>query len=69
MTDFLRTDDTHFDALADFPYAPHYHDWQDLRMHYIDEGPRDAPVMLLLHGMPTWAYLYRDMISPLVAAG
>ena len=38
-------------------------------MHFIDEGPRNAPVMLLLHGMPTWSYLYRDCISPLVASG
>lgn len=38
-------------------------------MHYLDEGPRDGPVMLLLHGMPTWSYLYRDIIPPLVSAG
>ncbi|MEQ8860899.1 MAG: alpha/beta fold hydrolase [Pseudomonadales bacterium] len=69
MTLFVRTPDENFSDLADFPYQPHYHAWQDLRMHYVDEGPRDAPVMLLLHGMPTWAYLYRDMIPRLVAAG
>ena len=66
MTDFVRTDEANFDQLADFTYAPNYHVWQDLRMHYVDEGPRDAPVMLLLHGMPTWSYLYRDMIPGLV---
>ena len=38
-------------------------------MHYVDEGPKDAPVMLLMHGMPTWSYLYRDMIPGLVEAG
>jgi haloalkane dehalogenase len=69
VTDFIRTPDENFDALPDFPYAPHYHTWQDLRMHYVDEGPRDGPVALLLHGMPTWSFLYRDMIPGLAAAG
>ncbi len=69
MTDYLRTPDENFTNLKDFPFAPNYHQWQDLRMHYLDEGPRDGPVMLLLHGMPTWSYLYRDIIPPLVQAG
>jgi len=69
MTAYLRTPDANFEQLTDFPFAPHYHAWQDLRMHYLDEGPKDGPVMLLMHGMPTWSYLYRDMIPPLVAAG
>lgn len=69
MTIFVRTPDENFSDLADFPHEPRYHAWQDLRMHYVDVGPTDAPVMLLLHGMPTWAYLYRDMIPKLVAAG
>jgi len=69
MTDYIRTDDAHFDALTDWPYEPRYHRWKDLRVHYIDEGPNDGPVALLVHGMPTWAYLYRTMIPALVDAG
>lgn len=69
MTDFVRTPDSNFAALTDFPYEPRYHQWHDLRMHYIDEGPRDGPVVLMTHGMPTWGYLYRDIIPPLLAAG
>ena len=62
MTEFVRSIDAHFDTLADWPYRPHDHLWDDLRVRYVDEGPTEGPVMLLLHGMPTWAYLYRDMI-------
>ncbi len=65
-----RTPDARFAGLPDWPYAPHYHQvTPELRLHYVDEGPRDAPVMLLMHGEPTWGYLYRHMIGPLVAAG
>ena len=69
MTDFIRTPESNFEDLADFQYPPNHHPWQDLRLHYLDEGPRDGPVMLLLHGMPTWSYLYRNMIPGLVAVG
>ena len=69
MTDFLRTPDTNFEHLLDFPYQSNYHHWKDMRMHYVDEGPKDAPVMLLIHGMPTWSFLYRHVIPKLVAAG
>ncbi|MBT6890670.1 MAG: haloalkane dehalogenase, partial [Gammaproteobacteria bacterium] len=47
MTDFLRTPDENFEHLIDFPYQSNYHNWKDMRMHYVDEGPKDAPVMLL----------------------
>ena len=69
MTEFVRTSETNFENLAGFAYEPRYHNWQDLRMHYVDEGPEDGPVMLLLHGMPTWSYLYRDIIPVLTDAG
>jgi haloalkane dehalogenase len=66
----LRTPEARFDALPDFPFAPHFVEVGDgLRMHYVDEGPRDAPVVLLLHGEPTWSYLYRKMIPVLVKGG
>ncbi len=69
MTEFIRTPDENFNDLHDYSFRPNYHGWQDLRMHYLDEGPKDGPVMLLLHGMPSWSYLYRDMIPLLVNAG
>lgn len=66
----LRTPDERFTDLDGWPYAPHYAEVGDgLRMHYVDEGPRDGQVVLLLHGEPSWGYLYRHMIPPLVAAG
>jgi haloalkane dehalogenase len=68
--DALRTPDSRFENLPGFPFAPHWHTLASgLRMHYVDEGPRDAPVVLMLHGEPSWSYLYRKMIPPFVAAG
>lgn len=67
--DTLRTPDSNFADLKDFPYTPNYFDIDGLRMHFVDEGPKDAPVALLMHGMPTWSYLYRNMIPQLLAAG
>lgn len=65
-----RTPDQQFADLAGYPYGPHYAELPDgLRMHYLDEGPRDAPVVLLLHGQPTWSYLYRHVVGRLVEHG
>lgn len=65
----LRTPDSRFDGLPDYPFAPHYAEVDGMRLHYVDEGPRDAPVVLCLHGEPTWSYLYRHMIPVFTAAG
>lgn len=65
----LRTPEDRFAHLPDFPYAPHYTEVGGLRIAHLDEGPRDGPVMLLMHGEPTWSYLYRKMIGPLAQAG
>ena len=68
--EILRTPDERFADLEGWPYEPHYAEVGDgLRMHYVDEGPRDGQIVLLLHGEPSWGYLYRHMIPPLVAAG
>jgi haloalkane dehalogenase len=72
--DILRTPDARFVGLEGYTFEPHYldvtaADTGPLRMHYIDEGPRDGAPVLLLHGEPTWSYLYRSMVAPLVDAG
>lgn len=70
----LRTDEARFAGLEGFPFTPRYVVLEDarfgpLRMAAIDEGPRDAPVALLLHGEPTWSYLYRTIIPHVTQAG
>ena len=65
----LRTPDERFENLKDFPYQPNYMEIDGLRIHYVDEGPRDAAPILLIHGEPTWSYLFRKMIPVLTAAG
>jgi haloalkane dehalogenase len=72
--DALRTPDERFADLPGFPFQPHYvevpsGDGGTLRVHYLDEGPPDADPVLLMHGEPSWAYLYRKMIPVLVDAG
>jgi len=70
----LRTPDDRFEGLPGFDFAPHYAEVDDgeggrLRVHYLDEGPADGEVVLLLHGEPSWSYLYRKMIPVFTAAG
>ena len=65
----LRTPDECFAALADFPFLPHYMNVDGYRIHYVDEGPREAAPIVLMHGEPSWCYLYRKMIPLLTAAG
>ena len=70
----LRTPEERFAGLADYPFAPHYttiktHDGSDLRIHHLDEGPANGPVVLCMHGQPVWSYLYRHVIPHLTAAG
>ena len=64
----MRTPEERFSKLPGFEFRPHYLEWRDLRIHYLDEGRGDR-VFLCLHGQPTWCYLYRRMIAPLVSAG
>lgn len=71
---YKRTPDERFADLTDYPFEPHYLQVDDteggeLRVHYLDEGPAEGEVVLLLHGQPVWSYLYRHMIPPLVEAG
>ncbi|HUL94455.1 MAG TPA: haloalkane dehalogenase [Usitatibacter sp.] len=66
----LRTPESRFGNLPDYPFAPRYHEVAPgLRLHYVDEGPRGAMPVLMLHGEPTWSYLYRHMIPPVAQAG
>jgi haloalkane dehalogenase len=65
----LRTPEDRFTDLPGYEFEPHYVDIDGLRMHYVDEGPADAVPVLLLHGEPSWSYLYRKMIPPVAAAG
>ena len=69
IQDVLRTPEERFANLPDFPYTPHYTEIGGLRVAHIDEGPKDGPVVLLMHGEPAWSFLYRKMIPILAGAG
>lgn len=65
--DVYRTPDEHFDNLPDFPWSPKYHEWEGLRLAYLDEG-QGQPVVLF-HGEPSWSFLYRKIIAVLLEKG
>jgi haloalkane dehalogenase len=67
LTEVLRTPEDAFAGLPGYPFEPNYFEWNDLRMHYLDEG--DGKPVVLFHGQPTWSFLYRKVIPPLVEAG
>ncbi len=72
--EILRTPEERFNDLKEYPFKPHYttiktHDGFDLRIHHIDEGPEDGPILLAMHGQPVWSYLYARMIPFLTKAG
>lgn len=70
----LRTPDSRFENLSGYDFAPHYadvtaDDGTAMRLHYLDEGPRDGAIILCMHGQPSWSYLYRKMVPLLVDSG
>lgn len=70
MTKVHRTPDERFADIPDYPFAPRYHELASgLRLHYLDEGPREGVPVLMMHGEPSWSFLYRKMIGPVAAAG
>lgn len=68
-TEVFRTPDTRFDDLPGYDFTPNYIEVDGLRMHYVDDGPRDGAPVVCFHGEPSWAYLYRKMLRPLVDGG
>jgi len=69
MDKILRTPESRFKGLKDYPFQPHFIKIDNLQIHYIDEGPVNAKPILLLHGVPAWSYLYRHLIRNLAKAG
>jgi haloalkane dehalogenase len=68
-TEIFRTPDERFAGLPGYDFEPHYAELDGLRLHYVDEGPRDGAPIVCFHGEPTWSYLYRKMVAPLTGAG
>ena len=70
MSNVHRTPDERFADIPDYPFAPNYHQISGgLRLHYLDEGSREATPVLMMHGEPSWSFLYRKMVGPVVEAG
>lgn len=67
--EYVRTPDDQFLNLPGYNFDPHYLEIDGLRMHYVDVGPKDGELILMLHGQPVWSYLYRKMITDLAARG
>ncbi len=67
--EILRTPEERFSDLPGYSFEPHYVEVDGLRVHYVDEGPRDAEPVLMMHGEPSWSYLYHKMIPVITAAG
>ena len=67
--EILRTPDDRFSNLPGYSFEPHYVQADDVRIHYVDEGPRSAAPVLMLHGEPSWSYLYRKMIPVFTSYG
>ena len=67
--EYVRTPDDQFENLEGYNFIPNYVEIDGLRNHYLDEGPEDGQIILLLHGQPVWCYLYRKMIPILTAQG
>ncbi|WP_026941961.1 haloalkane dehalogenase [Hellea balneolensis] len=66
----LRTPDSRFQNLPDYPFEPNYVTIGDnLRLHYVDHGPREGQLVIMMHGEPSWSFLYRHMITTVAAAG
>jgi len=69
VAEVIRTPDQNFENLSDYPFSANYVNSLGYRIHYVDEGPRDGQIILLMHGQPSWSYLYRHMIPMLANAG
>jgi haloalkane dehalogenase len=67
--EIVRTPDDRFASLPDFPYLPHYVELPELRIHYVEAGPPGADPVVLMHGEPSWSFLYRKLIPIIAGAG